>query len=66
MIERDIIGNLTFFCYNQIVAILNNFFLVILEDAFFVVHALYDDRIIDGDCSVNRVCVFIAKKKGNL
>ncbi len=52
-IEREIIGNLTCFpCYNQIVAILTKFLLVILEDPFFVAHALYNNRVIDGDCLV--------------
>ena len=53
-IERYIIGNLTFFpCYDRIIAILTKFLLVILKDAFFVAHALYNDGVIDGDCLVN-------------
>ena len=55
-----------FSCYDGIVATLAKIILVILQDAFFVVHALYNDRIIEGECSVNRVWFLIAKEEGNL
>ena len=64
-IERDIIQDLTFF----LVTIKSVLFYKIYpgnpQGAFFVAHALYNDGIVEGDCTINQVWFAIAKEEGN-